>query len=68
MGGDFSGAFHAPDPARIRDTINLVIRRYKETPCAVPNCPCMVHRLGLPQADEIAALLEQVKDAAAERR
>jgi hypothetical protein len=32
---------------RIRDTINLVIREYGNHPCAVPNCLCMVHRLGL---------------------
>jgi hypothetical protein len=54
--------------ARLRDTINLVVREYRNHPCAVPNCPCMVHRLGLPQADEIAALLERVKEAAAVRR
>ena len=47
--------------ARIRDTINLVIREYGKHPCAVPSCPCMVHRLGLPQVYEITALLERVK-------
>ena len=54
--------------ARIRDTINLVIREYRKHPCAVPNCPCMVHRLGLPQADEMASMLERVKEAKAARR
>lgn len=54
--------------ARLRDTINLVIWEYRNHPCAVPNCPCMIHRLGLPQADEIAQLVQRVKDAAASRR
>ena len=55
--------------ARIRDTINLVIREYGDHPCVVPNCPCMVHRIGLPQADEIASMLERIKEAnAAVRR
>ena len=54
--------------ARIRDTINLVIREHRNHPCAVSNCPCMVHRLGLPQADEIASMLQAVRDAKAARR
>ena len=37
---------------RLADTIVLVIHDYSYSPCAVPNCPCMVHRLGLPQADD----------------
>ena len=57
-----------PTTARLRDTINLVIHEYRNHPCEVPNCPCMVHRLGLPQADEMGAMLQAVKDAAAQRR
>jgi hypothetical protein len=53
---------------RLRQTIHHAILEYVDKPCAVPNCPCMVHRLGLPQADEIAGLLQRVKDAAAKRR
>jgi hypothetical protein len=40
---------------RWRQMIQLITQRYQEHPCAVPQCPCMVHRLGLPQADVIAA-------------
>ena len=54
---------------RLTSTVSQVIIKYmRESPCAVPNCPCMTHRLGLPQADEIAAMLQAVKDAKAKRR
>jgi hypothetical protein len=37
-------------------------------PRAVLNCTCMMHRPGLPQADELALMLERVKEAKAARR
>ncbi len=43
--------------AKLINRVNLAFNRYKASPCAVPNCPCMTHRLGLPQADEIAAVM-----------
>jgi hypothetical protein len=53
---------------RLKQNIRHVILEYPEHPCALPNCPCMVHRLGLPQADEIAPMLERVKEAKPARR
>ena len=63
----YNGTSMEEQLARMRDTINLVIREYHNHPCAVPNCPCMVHRLGLPQAHEIALMLKRVKQTAAAR-
>jgi len=50
---------YSPQERRVRlktDAFALV-RRYLETPCAVPNCPCMVHRLGLPQVDVVVEVM-----------
>jgi hypothetical protein len=38
---------------RLKQAIIVGIRAYIKTPSAVPNCPCMIHRLGVPQAGEI---------------
>lgn len=53
--------------ARLRSTARIVYGKYLETPCAVPNCPCMTHRLGLPQADEIAAVMALKAEARSKR-
>jgi len=37
----------------LKQTIYLLMREYPNTPCAVLSCPCIVHRLGMPQAPEI---------------
>jgi hypothetical protein len=34
---------------RLKQAIAVGIRDYLKTPCAVPSCPCMIHRLGVPQ-------------------
>jgi hypothetical protein len=39
----------------LKQAVAVASREYLEHPCAVPDCPCMTHRLGLPQADEFAA-------------
>jgi hypothetical protein len=52
----------------IHTVIRHEILEYADNPCAVPNCPCMVDRLGLPQAAKIAALVERVREAKAARR
>jgi len=40
----------------VRDQVAGIMREYLEHPCAVPDCPCMTHRLGLsPLADLVAA-------------
>jgi hypothetical protein len=49
--------------ARLFQRIRLALYAYKDSPCAVPNCPCMTHRLGLPQADEIAAVMAMKAEA-----
>lgn len=41
---------------RVRELNFRVAREYLSNPCAVPNCPCITHRLGLPRAEELAAL------------
>jgi hypothetical protein len=50
---------------RLKQAIAIAFREYLKQPGAPPNCPCMTHRLGLPQADEIASMLERVKKAKA---
>jgi hypothetical protein len=47
---------------RLKQNIRHVILEYPEHPCGLPSCPCIVHRLGLPQADEIAPMLLPLKD------
>jgi hypothetical protein len=39
-------------PKRLRQTLDYVAMMYVEHPCAVPACPCVVHPLGLTQADD----------------
>jgi len=40
---------------RVRDEAARVMRECLEHPCAVPNCRCMTHRLGLPTLAELVA-------------
>jgi len=42
---------------RLKQAVAVAAREYLEHPCAVPHCPCMVHRLGLPQADVIVEVM-----------
>jgi hypothetical protein len=46
----------------------MVVQKYLLHPCAVANCPCMVHRLGLPQADAIAAERAALEERKAARK
>ena len=45
---------------RVRDEIATAMREYLERPCAVPNCPCMSHRLGLPTMEKLGKLCTSV--------
>ena len=53
---------------RLKSRVMLTMRRYATSPCAVPNCPCVVHKLGLPQADEYARLRELEREARERRK
>lgn len=35
------------------------VRRYMTTPCAVPNCPCIIHKLGVPQAEVVQVIMKR---------
>lgn len=63
----YNGNNHQELNQRLRNRVILTLSRYKDNPCAVPNCPCVTHKLGLPQADEYARLRE-LKREARERR
>jgi hypothetical protein len=39
----------------VREQVARVMREYLEHPCAVPTCPCMTHRLGLPTLAELVS-------------
>ena len=43
--------------ARLRQNIAVGWRSYVVHPCALPNCPCIVHQLGLPQIEEVMAIM-----------
>jgi hypothetical protein len=43
--------------ARLRQVSYQAVREYLAKPCAVPDCPCIVHKHGLPQVDVVAELL-----------
>ncbi len=58
----YAGTSAGESSARTRNRMLLAFTRYLQNPCAVPNCPCMTHRLGLPQADEIAIAMSKAKD------
>jgi hypothetical protein len=45
---------------RLKQAVAIASRQYLEHPCAVPNCPCMTHRLGLPQADVVAEVMRKL--------
>jgi hypothetical protein len=38
---------------RVRDILARVMREYLEHPCALPNCQCVTHTLGLPTIAEL---------------
>lgn len=60
--GHYGGSSIEEQVARLTNTMRIVFTKYRESPCAVPNCPCMTHRLGLPQADEIARIMAEVRE------
>jgi hypothetical protein len=46
--------------AMLRHNVARAFSLYLEHPCAVPGCPCVIHRppLNVPQADYVRAMLE----------
>jgi hypothetical protein len=44
---------------RLKQAITFEFRKYLEHPCAVPNCSCIVHRLGVPQADVVVEVMRR---------
>ncbi len=46
---------------RLKSNIATAARQYLERPCTVPGCPCIVHRLGMPQADIVAEVMRAAK-------
>jgi hypothetical protein len=42
---------------RLRHVAYQALREYLLTPCAIPDCPCIVHKHGLLQVDVVAELL-----------
>lgn len=42
---------------RLKQAVVDGYRKYLERPCAVPNCPCIIHRLGMPQPDVVAEVI-----------
>ena|SRR5271166_3801807 len=44
-------------PMRLKQVVAVFSREYLKHPCAVPNRPCMTHRLGLPQANVVAEVM-----------
>ena len=45
--------------AHLRHVLYDALWRYQETPCAVPNCPCIIHKLGVPQADVVQVIMKR---------
>jgi hypothetical protein len=42
---------------RLKQAITVGIRDYLKNPCAVPNCPGLIHRLGVPQIDVVVEVM-----------
>jgi len=42
---------------RLKQAIAVGMREYPKTPCVVPNCPCIIHRVGVPQVDVVADVM-----------
>jgi hypothetical protein len=53
----YDGSSRQERNQRTKQLIYLAMRAYLKHPCAVPDCRCMTHRLGLPQAAEMVELL-----------
>ena len=47
---------------RYLSLISQVLDLYSKSPCAVPDCPCIVHKLGLPQLDKMLEAVLQPRD------
>ena len=50
---------HQERRMRLKQAIATGIRDYLRTPCAVPNCPCMIHRLGVPQIGVVVEVMRR---------
>jgi hypothetical protein len=46
---------------RLKAATQQAFRAYLDRPCAVPNCPCVIHRQGPPQFDAVAAYLLDIQ-------
>ena len=45
--------------AQLRAVLYDALWRYQETPCAHPGCPCVIHKLGVPQADVVQIIMKR---------
>lgn len=54
----YEGSSAGEQSQRLKSRIFLASLDYEKSPCALANCPCIVHRLGMPQADELAQIAE----------
>lgn len=50
---------------RYLSIITQVLDLYSKSPCAVPDCPCITHKLGLPRLDEMLEAVLQPRDISA---
>ena len=59
----YSGSSPQELGQRLRNGVAIVSIHYPDNPCADPGCKCIVHKLGLAQADEYARLREMRREA-----
>ncbi len=45
--------------AYFRAVLYDALWRYQETPCAQPGCPCVIHKLGVPQAEVVQVIMKR---------
>jgi hypothetical protein len=48
---------HSERRLRLKAAIQQAFRAYLDHPCALPNCQCVIHRLGAPQLDTVTTNL-----------
>jgi len=44
---------------QLRAVLYDALWRYQDTPCAQPGCPCIIHKLGVPQADVVQVIMKR---------
>jgi hypothetical protein len=44
---------------QLRAVLYDALWRYQETPCAQPGCPCVIHKLGVPQAEVVQIIMKR---------